>query len=36
VEEDVRTIEVRGWRKIENDMTDWKKLIEQAKTHIGL
>ncbi|KDR20542.1 hypothetical protein L798_04993 [Zootermopsis nevadensis] len=35
VEEDVRTMGVRGWRRIVNDRTEWKKLVEQAKTHIA-
>jgi hypothetical protein len=36
VEEDMRTMGVRGWRRIVNDRTEWKKFIEQAKTHTGL
>jgi hypothetical protein len=36
VEEDMRTMGVRGWRGIVNDWTEWKKFIEQAKTHTGL
>jgi hypothetical protein len=35
-EEDMRKMGVRGWRRIVNDRTEWKKFIEQAKTHTGL
>jgi hypothetical protein len=31
-----RRMRVRGWRRIVNDRTEWKKFIEQAKTHTGL
>jgi hypothetical protein len=36
VEEDVRTVGVRGWRRIVKDRTEWKKFFEQAKTHTWL
>jgi hypothetical protein len=36
VEEDIRRMGVRGWRRIVNDRTEWKKFIKQAKTHTGL
>jgi hypothetical protein len=36
VEEDMRTMGMRDWRRIVNDRTEWNKFIEQAKTHTGL
>ena len=32
---DVRSMYVRGSRRLSGDRTEWKKIIEQAKTHTG-
>jgi len=36
VEEDIQTMEIRGWRKRSKERTEWKKITEKAKTHSGL
>jgi hypothetical protein len=35
-EEDIQTMGVRGWRKLNKERTEWKKITEKAKTHSGL
>jgi len=35
-EEDIQTMGIRGWRKLSKERTEWKKIIEKAKTHSGL
>jgi len=29
-------MEIRGWRKLSKERTEWKKITEKAKTHSGL
>jgi len=36
VEEDIQTMEIRGWRKLSKERTEWKKITEKSKTHSGL
>ena len=36
VEEVIQTMEIRGWRKLSKERTEWKKITEKAKTHSGL
>jgi hypothetical protein len=36
VEEDIQAMEVRGWSKLSEERTEWKKITEKAKTHSGL
>jgi hypothetical protein len=36
VEKDIQAMGVRGWRKLSKGRTEWKKITEKAKTHIGL
>jgi len=36
VEEDIQTMEIRGWRKLSKEKTEWKEITEKAKTHSGL
>jgi hypothetical protein len=31
VEEDIRTMGIRGWRKLSKERTEWKKITEKAK-----
>jgi len=35
-EEDIQTMGVRGWRKLNKERTEWKKITKKAKTHSGL
>ena len=32
VEEDIQTMEIRGWRKMSKERTEWKKITEKVKT----
>jgi hypothetical protein len=36
IEEDLEIMRVRRWRKQCEERTEWKKITEKAKTHIGL
>ena len=36
VEEDMKIMKIRGWRRLVDDRGEWKKIIEKAKTHPGL
>jgi len=36
IEEDIQMMEIRGWRKLSKERTEWKKITEKAKTHSGL
>jgi len=36
VEEDIQTMEIRGWRKLSKERMEWKKITEKAKTYSGL
>jgi len=35
-EEDIQTMGIKGWRKLSEERTEWKKITEKAKTHCGL
>ena len=32
VEEDIRRMGIRGWRKLYKERTEWKRITEKAKT----
>jgi len=36
IEEDIRIMGIRGWRKLCKERAEWKKINEKAKTHSGL
>jgi len=36
VEEDIQRMGIRGWRKLCKERTEWKRIIEKAKTQSGL
>jgi len=36
IEEDIRIMGIRGWRKLCKERAEWKKIPEQANTHSGL
>jgi hypothetical protein len=36
IEEDLRIMGVRRWRKQCEERAEWKKITEKAKTHSGL
>jgi hypothetical protein len=36
VEEDIKIMGIRGWRKLWKEREEWKRLTEKAKTHSGL
>jgi hypothetical protein len=36
VEADLRAMKITNWRTRIEDKLDWKKIVEQAKTHPGL
>jgi len=36
VEEDIQTMGIRGCRKLSKERTEWKKIVEKAKTHSRL
>jgi hypothetical protein len=35
-EEDIQSMEIRGWRKLSKERTEWKRITEKAKPHSGL
>jgi hypothetical protein len=35
-EEDIQIMGIRGWRKLSKERTEWRRIIEKAKTHSGL
>jgi hypothetical protein len=35
-EEDIQRMEIRGWRNLCKERTEWKRITEKAKTHSGL
>jgi len=35
-EEEIQTMGIRGWRKLNKERTEWKNIIEKAKTDSGL
>ena len=36
IEEDIQSMEIRGWRRFSKERTEWKRITEKAKTHSGL
>jgi hypothetical protein len=36
IEEDIKIMGIRGWRKLCKERAEWKKITEKAKTHSGL
>jgi len=36
VEEDIETMGIKGWSKLNKGRTEWKNIAEKAKTHSGL
>jgi hypothetical protein len=34
--EDIQRMGIKGWRKLCNETTEWKRIAEKAKTHSGL
>ena len=32
IEEDIQSMGIRGWRKLSNERTEWRKITEKAKT----
>jgi hypothetical protein len=36
IEEDIQLKGIRGWRKLNKEMTEWRKITEKAKTQSGL
>jgi hypothetical protein len=35
-QEDIQSMEIRWWRKLSEDRTEWRRITEKAKTHSGL
>jgi len=36
IEEDMRIIGIKGWRKQSKERAEWKRIAEKAKAHRGL
>ena len=36
IEEDLKKIGIKTWRRICNNRAEWRKIIEEAETHSGL
>ena len=36
IEEDIKALGIRGWRKLSKERTEWRRITEKAKTHSGL
>ena len=36
IEDDLRCMNVRGWRQMCSEKVEWNKVIERAKNHAGL
>ena len=36
VEEDLKRINIIGWRAKVEDRQEWNRIVEQTKTHLGL
>jgi hypothetical protein len=36
VEEDLKRMEIIGWRAKVEDRQEWNRIVEQTKTHLGL
>ena len=36
VEEDMKIMGIRRWRKLRKERAEWKRITEMAKTHSGL
>ena len=33
--EDIKSINLRKWKKVAQNRDNWKKMVEQARTYIG-
>jgi len=36
IEQDIGTLKIRNWRSKAQDRSEWRKILEQTKTHKGL
>jgi hypothetical protein len=36
IEEDIKSMGIRGRRKLSKKRTEWRRITEKAKTHSGL
>jgi hypothetical protein len=36
VDQDMRTLEVKNWKKVALDRDEWAKLLKKARAHHGL
>jgi hypothetical protein len=36
VDQDMRTLEVKNWKKVALDRVEWAKLLKKARAHQGL
>lgn len=36
IEDDLRKMEIRKWRRLCNERAEWRNVIEEAKTNSGL
>jgi hypothetical protein len=36
VDQDMRTLEVKNWKKVALDRDEWAKLLKKARAHQGL
>ena len=36
VDQDMRILEVRNWKKVAHDRDEWAKLLKKARAHQGL
>jgi len=36
VDQDMRTLEVKNWKKVALDRDEWAKLLKKARSHQGL
>ena len=36
IEEDIQALGIRGWKKLNKERTEWRRITEKAETHSGL